>query len=239
MRKKNLRWALITLITVSVAFVALGGPVVAKNFIDGGDIAPGTVGGRQIANGAISARKLSRRARNALAGRAGPRGAAGARGATGPQGPAGANGGRGPAGAYRFVDRNGTLVGDSVGYYVGVYPQVRTADGVIITFDNDPGNSNATPLAATLYYQQAACAGPAYGGPGLPFESAIILASPASPGSQIYRLVNGTPQSFTAASARTSAGCAASTTRLTNAFEAQAAGTVPAVVKPLRLVPAG
>src|SRR5437868_7078983 len=128
MRKRNLRWALTALVAIGVAFVALGGPVVAKNFIDGGDIAPGTVGGRQIADGAISVRKLSRRAKRALAGRAGPRGAAGA---TGPQGPAGANGARGPAGGLNVVDQNGAVLGTFVDYYASVFPMVLTSSGAI------------------------------------------------------------------------------------------------------------
>lgn len=241
MRKKNLRWAFITLVAVCVAFVALGGPVVAKNFIDGGDIAPGTVGGRQIANGAISIRKLSRRARNALAGRTGPRGAAGARGATGPQGPAGANGGRGPAGGLNAVDQNGTVLGTFVDFYASVFPMVLTPSGAIVAYDTDITTQNAIGLGpTTLYYQQALCAGQAYGQwGGLPFDLAIILQAPATPGSAMYKLTPGTPQTFTAASERTRTGCAASTTRITNAFPAQAAGTVQGATKPLRIVPAG
>jgi hypothetical protein len=237
MLKKNLRWALITLVAVGVAFVALGGPVVAKNFIDGGDIAPGTVAGRQIANGAISVRKLSRRAKRALAGRAGPRGAAGA---TGPQGPAGANGARGPAGAYNFVDRTGAVIGRSFGYYSGILPEVVNSAGAVIVFDNDPSTANAIPIVGTLYYSQAACAGTPYVPPGLPPEFGVILASPASPGSQVYKADLGSAaQSFTAASSRGSGGCVASTTRLVGALEAIPAGTVPAIVKPLAQVPVG
>lgn len=228
-----MRWVVAALVALGVAFVAVGGPATAKNFIDGGDIAPGTVGGRQIANGAVSVRKLSRRARRALRGSTGPKGATGA---TGAQGPVGA---RGPAGTYDFVDRNGTVVGESFGYYFGTYAQVRLPGGAIVLYDNDPANSNAISLSTTLYYQQAGCAGAAYGPPGLPWDFGIIVASPAAPGSQIYRQVNGAPQSFTAASARTSTGCAPSASRLTNVFEAQPAGTVPAVVKPLHLQAAG
>lgn len=241
MRGRKARWALTAAVVGVLAFVALGGPAAAKHFIDGGDIAPGTVGGRQIANGAISLRKLSRRAKGALAGRAGPTGSRGAAGATGPQGSAGAAGARGPAGAYRFVDRNGTVVGDSFGYYSGVLPEVMLSSGVVIVFDNDATTSNAVPLSpGVLYYQQAACAGTAYVSTGgLPIELGTILASPAAPGSQIYKPILGTPQSFTATSVRTASGCAASTARVTNAYEAGLAGTVPAVVKPLRQVPAG
>jgi hypothetical protein len=234
MPRRNLRWTITALVAICVAFVALGGPATAKKFIDGGDIKPGTVGGRQIANGAISVRKLSRRARRALAGRTGPAGA------TGPQGVAGApgaTGARGPAGAFRLIDQNGTVVGDFVGLVSGAYPQVLTDAGVILTYDNDPATGNALTLATPiLYYQQAGCAGPAYGtNAPYSFDLGIVLQNPPSPGSQIYKLVPGTPQSFTAASERTRTGCAASTTRVAGVFEAQPAGTVPAVVKPLRL----
>jgi hypothetical protein len=235
MRKRNLRWALTALVAIGVAFVALGGPAAAKHFIDGGDIAPGTVGGRQIANGAISTRKLSRGAKRSLRGRTGPRGANGATGATGPTGP------RGPAGAYRLIDQNGTVIGDFVGYYAGVFPEVLNSAGAIVAYDNDPTTANALPLSpATLYYQQLNCAGTAYGVTGgLPFDIGIILQSPAAPGSQVYKLIPGTPQSFTATSERTRTGCAASSTRVAGAFEAQPAGTVAAAVKPLRLQPVG
>jgi hypothetical protein len=79
MQRRNLRWMVAALVTIGVAFVALGGPAAAKHFIDGGDIAPGTVGGRQIANGAVSIRKRSpaervRGARRALPGRRARRG---------------------------------------------------------------------------------------------------------------------------------------------------------------------
>jgi len=230
MRGRKMRW-------VVTALVALGGPATAKRFIDGGDIAPGTVGNRQIANGAVSLRKISRRARRALRG---ANGATGATGATGAQGPPGAAGARGPAGAYNFVDRTGAVVGQAFGYYAGIYPEVKIASGAVVLFDNDPTTANAVAAVTSLYYQQAACAGPAFVPPGLPPEMAVILNSPAAPGSQIWVAdVSTAPQSFTAASVRTSSGCAASTTRLAGVFEAKTAGTVPAVVKPLQQVPVG
>lgn len=240
MRRRNMRWVLAAVAGVAVAFVALGGPVAAKNFIDGGDIAPGTVGGRQIANGAVSIRKLSRRARRSLGGRAGPRGAAGAAGPAGPAGAAGAAGARGPAGAYNFVDRTGAVIGRSFGYYSGVLPEVVNSAGAVIVFDNDPSTANAFPVLGALYYAQAACAGTPYVPPGLPPEFGVILASPASPGSQVYKAdLRSVAQSFTAASSRGSGGCVASTARLVGALEAIPAGTVPAIVKPLAQVPAG
>jgi len=238
MRGRKLRWVVTALVALGVAFVAAGGPATAKKFIDGGDIAPGTVGGRQIANGAISVRKLSRRARRALRGSTGPKGATGATGAAGAQGPAGP---RGPAGAARFVDRNGTVVGDVFSYYTGLYPEVMLPAGVVIVFDNDATNSNALSLIpGTLYYQQAACAGTPYMTTSgvLPLEFGVILENPAVPGSTVYKGV-GSPQTFTSVSIRNASGCSASATRVSNAYEAQVATTVPAVVKPLHQVPVG
>jgi hypothetical protein len=230
-----MRWVVMALVALGVAFVAVGGPATAKNFINGGDIAPGTVGGRQIANGAISVRKLSRRARRALKGSTGPKGATGATGGQGPTGP------RGPAGAYNFVDRNGTVVGQAFGYYSGLYPEVMLPAGVVVLWDSDATNGNAFNIVpGTLYYQQAACAGTPYmtNLAVIPIEIGVILENPPTPGSTVYKGV-GSPQSFTSVSIRNASGCSAAATRITNAYEAQAATTVPAVVKPLHQVPAG
>lgn len=223
------RNVLVVLALIAAAFVVLGGPAAAKHFIDGGSIKPGTVGSKQIANGAITSRKLSKSLRKAI-GKTGPRGATGATGATGGTGP------RGPAGGYQFIDQNGTVIGASVGYYAGVYPEVLI-NGVALLYDNDASTPNAIALNTTLYYMQAACAGTAYASTGgtLPFDAAIVLQTPASPGSPMYRMLPGTPQSFTAASTNTSTGCAPSSTRVTNAFAVQAAGSVPGAAKPLRL----
>jgi hypothetical protein len=229
-----MRWIVVALVALGVAFVAAGGPATAKKFINGGDIAPGTVGKRQLANGAVTLRKISRSARSAL------RGARGASGPAGPQGPAGAAGARGPAGAFNFVDRTGAVVGQAFGYYVGLYPEVKIGSGAVVVFDNDPTTANALPVITTLYYQQVACAGPAFIPPVMPPEFAVILDNPAAPGSQIYVAdLSTAPQSFTAASVRSSSGCAASSTALRGAFQAKTAGTVPAVVKPLQQAPAG
>jgi hypothetical protein len=235
MRGRKMRWIVVALVAVSVAFVAVGGPATAKRFIDGGDIAPGTVGKRQLAKGAVTLRKISRRARRAL------RGARGATGPAGPQGPAGAAGARGPAGAFRFVDRNGTVVGDAFGYFSGIYPEVMTSAGVVIVWDNDATNANAASIVpGVLYYQQLACAGTAYmtTGGAFPLEFGVILESPAVPGSTVYKGV-GSPQTFTYASYRTAAGCTTASASISNAYEAQAATTVPAVIKPLHQVPVG
>lgn len=228
MSGRKMRWGIAILAALAAAFFVAGGPATAKHFINGGDIKPGTV----------TARALSRGAKRALRGKTG---AQGARGATGATGPAGAAGARGPAGAYKFVDRTGAVVGDAFGYYSGVYPEVRIASGAVVIFDNDPTTANAFSLiSSTLYYQQAACAGPAFIPPGLPPEIATIVDSPAAPGSQIYVAdLSTTPQSFTTVSIRNSSGCSAVAARIAGAFQAKTAGTVPAVVKPLREVPAG
>lgn len=249
--KRNVVLAVIA--AAAAAFVISGGLAMAARLITGRDLAAGTITGRELARGSVSTAKLTRSAKRSLRGPQGPRGAAGARGAAGPAGPVGAAGAAGPqgpqgpqgargaAGAYVWVDVNGRVAGAVAGIFSGVYPMVFTPEGAIITFDNDPATQIAIPFGgSTLYYQQLNCGGPAYGSYnlGVPFQSAIILASPASAGAAVYKLVPGTPQAFTATSERTAAGCRASTTRLTYGYQAVDGGTVPYVAKPLSQVPA-
>ena len=205
-----------------------GGAAVAGGLIHGKDLAKGTITSRELGAKSVTSAKLSKSVKKQL-------------GKPGPAGPAGAAGARGPAGRLDFVDQNGTVIGESVGFYASVYPMVRMGDGTILTFDNGPANANAYPLVISIYYTQAGCAGTgyAYTSGGVPFQSAIITASPAIPGSQIYKQVPGTPQNFTAASVKTNTGCAASTTPITKAFAVTEAGKVPAAAKPLVLRPAG
>lgn len=249
MGTRNRRFALAVVAAGLVAFVLSGGLATAAKLITGRDLAPGTITSRELARGSVSTTKLTRSARRALRGPAGARGAAGApgargaAGAAGAAGPAGPQGPAGPAGkdgAYDFADQNGTVIGASAGFFSGIYPTVRLTSGALVTYDNDPSTPNALAFAPpTLYYQQAACAGPAYGVTApYPFDTAIILQNPAAPGSAVYHLTPGTPQSFTATSERTRTGCAASATRVAGAFVAEAAGTLPNPAKPLRLVPA-
>ncbi|HZV75017.1 MAG TPA: hypothetical protein VFF79_14975 [Conexibacter sp.] len=238
MRRRNVRWALTALVAIGVAFVALGGPAAAKHFINGGDIKPGTVGSTQLARGAVTASKLSRGAKRALAGRTGPRGA------TGPTGPAGANGAagaRGPAGAFNVVDAQGRVLGQSVGFFSGTLPEAYTADGAILIYDNTlTVNYPAIVGGTTLVYKQAGCAGPGYApdNTSLPFQVAIVLDGPPVPGSNVYVMTNGSgAESFTYQSVKTSAGCTNSSGGISSAFPVRAAGTVPAVQKPLSIVP--
>ncbi len=80
-------------------FVALGGTSVAAGNVV---LARNSVGTRQVVDGSLQTSDLSSKARSALKGNAGPRGATGAPGATGSTGAAGApgvTGSTGPAGA--------------------------------------------------------------------------------------------------------------------------------------------
>jgi hypothetical protein len=207
-----------------------GGAAVAGGLIHGKDLAKGTITSRELGAKSVTSAKLSKSLKQQL----------GKPGSAGPAGPAGAAGARGPAGRFDFVDQNGTVIGESVGFYAGVYPMVRMGDGTIVTYDNDASTSNALPLAGTIYYQQAGCAGTGYSnGGGAPFQSAIITASPAIAGSQMYKLVPGNPQNFTAASVKNSSGCSPSSTAITKAFAVAEAGKVPAAAKPLLMKPVG
>ncbi len=137
-----------------------------------------------------------------------------------------------------LVDATGRAIGTSVGFYSGVYPQLLTADGVILTFDNDPSTNAAIPLLAGLYYQDASCSGTPYANSsGLPIQTAVLAQTPATPGSQIYRQF-GSLVRFRAASTRLNGACTASTTSVIG-FEVRTAGTVPNVVKPLSVVATG
>lgn len=214
-----------------------GGAAVAGNLIQGKDLAKGTITSRELGAKSVTGDKLSKAVRKQLGkgGAPGPAGPPGAAGAPGAQGP------RGPAGRFDFVDQNGTVIGEAAGFYSGIYPMVRLADGTLLLYDNDPANSNAIAAITSIYYQQAGCAGTGYANSGgtAPFQSAIITASPAVPGSQIYKQVPGAPQNFTAASVRNSGGCSASAVAVTKAFAVTEAGRVPGAAKPLIMQPAG
>ncbi len=166
------------------------------------------------------------------------KGPAGGTGATGPQGPAGA---RGPAGEFNVLDQTGKVLGQLVGLYAGTFPMVRTSSGAILVWANNPSDPNALALGAPqVYYRQAGCAGDAYGiySSGMLFDVGIIIGSSPSPGSPVYRLQPGTPQTFTALSTLTPTGCQAISSGVSSAYVAKAAGTVPTVVQPLYFEPA-
>jgi hypothetical protein len=165
------------------------------------------------------------------------KGPAGGTGATGPQGPAGV---RGPAGAYNALDQTGKVLGQFVGLYSGVYPMVRMPGGALLIWNNNPGDPNAvTTGSPQVFFRQAACAGDAYGiySPGFAFDVGIVIGSPATPGSAVYRLQPGIPQAFTALSTLTPGGCQAISSGISGAYVAKPAGTVPTVVQPLYFEP--
>ncbi|GAA4729123.1 hypothetical protein GCM10023350_10440 [Nocardioides endophyticus] len=204
-----------------------GGAAVAGGLIHGKDLAKGTITSRELGAKSVTSAKLSKSVKKQL-------------GKPGPAGPAGPAGARGPAGGFDFVDQNGTVIGESVGFYSGVYPMVRMGDGTIVLYDNDPATSSAVALVTSIYYPQAGCTGTGYANAGgQAFQTAIITANPAIAGSQIYKQVPGTPQNFTAASVKNSSGCSASTTAVTKAYAVTEAGKVPAAAKPLILKPVG
>lgn len=237
MRKRNLRWALTALVAIGAAFVALGGPATAKHFIDGGEIAPGTVGGRQIANGAVSVRKLSRGAKRALRGERGRRGAAGATGA------AGANGARGPAGALNVVDATGKVLGLYTGLFSGTYYTIFTAQGAMLVYEPSTATDTPIPIGGTaLFYRSTDCTGTPYApySGSYPLEMAVFPAGAPRPGNPIFVLASGTPQSFTYESVQSgSLTCTTSRGSSGPSLVARAAGTVPQVQKPFSIVPAG
>ena len=75
---------------------------------------------------------------------------------------------------------------------------------------------------------------------GYPIQMAIILDGPPSAGSKIYVMSPAaSAESFTYLSYRTSSGCTTSSSSVSNAYPAHEAGTLPAIVKPLTIAPAG
>ncbi len=166
------------------------------------------------------------------------KGKTGGQGATGPQGLPGANGAIGPAGAFDAVDQTGKRIGTLVGM-LSAYPMVRLDSGALLLWSNNPADPNALAVAVPqVFYRGAGCAGDAYGvHSALPFDLGIVIGSPPAPGSAVYHMQPGTPQSFTALSTLTPTGCQAISTPVTNAFVAVPAGNVPAVVQPLRFIP--
>ncbi len=84
-------------ISLIALFVALDGPGYAQQFIQ-------SIDGHQIKTGTIDANRLSKSARKALTGKAGPRGRQGPQGQQGPQGPGGSDGQPGTAVAYARIN---------------------------------------------------------------------------------------------------------------------------------------
>ncbi len=137
-----------------------------------------------------------------------------------------------------LVDATGRAIGTSVGFYSGVYPQLLTAEGVILTFDNDPSTNAAIPLLAGLYYQDDRCAGTPYANSsGLPIQSAVLGADASD-----ARLAD---LSAVRAASQIQSGQHETERRLhrlddeRDRLRGRAAGTVPNVVKPLSVVATG
>jgi len=170
----------------------------------------------------------------------GPAGANGANGSNGSNGANGQNGARGPAGAFLVVDQ----AGRTLGLYAGFGPfgiLAYTESGVLLSYDNVPTTNYPGVFYATLYYKVAGCAGPAYTNffvGSLGFEAPIVLASPPTPGSQIYSAIPANaPESFTWQSRRTASGCTNDTGSVTLGYQVTENGTVPLAQEPLMLVP--
>jgi hypothetical protein len=236
MRGRKTRWALTATVVGVLVFAAVGGPAAAKHFIDGADIKPGTIEGTQLADGAIGSSKLSRRLRRSFAGRSGRSGRAGAagrngaNGGTGPAGPQGPAGARGAAGGLNVLDATGKPLGLLTGWFNSTYYEIYTAEGALLIYDPSSATDTPIPLAPpVLYYRSTDCSGTPYGSYGpYPLESAIMLGSPARPGTPIYVLQAGVPQSFTFESVKSaSPGCTmsrSSTSSLLKPFQLASAG---------------
>lgn len=241
MLKTRRRTVIVALAAAAAIFVAAGGPATAGKLVTKNQIAPSAVTNKAIANGAVTDAKLSSSLRKALKAKTGSAGAAGAPGAAGGQGAKGDTGARGPAGAFNVVDATGKVIGQFVGTYSSNYPMAYTAEGAILTYDNNslsnyPTNINSGPL----YYKANGCTGQAYAyaSGGYLFQTAIVLDSPPNPGSKIYVALPGTPETFTAESTKSSGGCSDTNSGASQVYTVKEAGTVPTVTKPVLLQPA-
>ena len=162
----------------------------------------------------------------------------GRNGVNGSNGANGQNGARGPAGAFNVIDQAGNRLGLFAGFGIGLGPSVYTDSGVVLTYDNSPASIGPITLYTALVYKLAGCAGTAYAPyAGYPFEWPVILNVPPAPGSQMYSMIPGTPESFTYESVRTSSGCSNSRAAVTYGFPVRENGVVPIAQEPLRLQP--
>lgn len=260
------RLALVVLAAAAAAFVVSGGLATARRMIIGRDLAPGTITSRELANGSVTARQLARGLQRSLrgsrgsegrrgepgttgaagaAGATGAAGAGGAKGETGAAGPTGPQGATGAPGAYSVVDAAGRTVGSFAGWFNGSfstpYYSVMTPEGAILFYDGGASSnapSNASP--SVLFYKTTGCTGTPYVNAYAPSQFGILTESPAGPGSAVYVLdATASPETFTYASYRNAGPCSNSSSQATQVFPARRAGSVPIVLKPLRLVPAG
>ena len=243
MLRNRRRTVLVVIAAAAAIFVAAGGPATAGKLVTKNQIAPGAVTGKAIANGAITDAKLSAGLRKAIkkTGASGAAGAPGANGANGANGAPGAAGARGPAGAFNLVDATGKVIGQYAGMYSSGFPMAYTAEGAILTYDNNsPTNYPSFASSGPLYYKANGCTGQpyAYVSSSYLFQHSIVLESPPSPGSKIYVGIPGTPESFTAESARSSSGCSDTNSGASQVYTVKEAGTVPTVTKPVLIQPA-
>ena len=131
----------------------------------------------------------------------------GRNGVNGSNGANGQNGARGPAGAFNVVDQAGNARPvRRLLHRLG--PMVYTDNGVVFTYDNNPASIGSITLYTTLFYKVTGCGGTPYTSyAGYPFECPVVLRVPPAPGSTMYSMILGTPESFTYESVRTSSGC--------------------------------
>jgi hypothetical protein len=230
----------------AVAFVVSGGLATAAKLITGRDLAPGTITSRELGRGSVTARKLARGLQRTLRGARGARGAPGARGAAGSAGaqgaagPAGATGARGPAGAFDVVDAAGRNLGQFGGTFTG-FTTVITSAGAMLTYD--PVRANASPIffsGNAIYFREGSCRGAPYGvfNEGITIQAPYYAESIAVPGIRIWIGVAALPEESTFQSALSAGTCVNGAARIT-AIPLRDAGTLPAVTKPLVVVPTG
>lgn len=224
------------------------------------ELARGSVTPSKLARGAKRSLRGPRgfQGRSGVRGQRGPAGAAGARGPAGPaggpgqQGPHGATGpagATGAAGAFDMVDAQNRTIGVLVGAFtydgtslLDTHQMVMTAAGALLVFGVDSGRSGAELLDSPyqrLSYTGQNCTGTAYGDASAPGQFAILPEGGAA-GSPAYVLDWSVPVgSVGVASSRSDGSCNKVDSTVQRALPARQAGTVPAVAKPLRVVPRG
>lgn len=112
----------------------------------------------------------------------------------------------------------------------------------MLVYDPYPSGSNYPSAynSGSLYYKAPGCVGTPYvnvSSYGLALPT--LIDSPPGPGSTIYQPLPGTPESFTAQSSRSASTCTTSSSGASTMLPVKAAGVVPSVARPLRIVPAG
>jgi hypothetical protein len=232
-------------VALTALVVALGGTATAATVVitSSKQIKDGAVTGADVKNSSLTGADVKNRSLTAADFKGSIQGAKGDPGAQGAQGPKGDQGARGPAGAFNVADATGKVLGTMVSSISQPFMSFMTPEGAILTYDPNPVTPNYPMIVwgMPIYYQAGGCAGTGYVTPQWPqpLQTAIVLAAPPVPGSDVYVAQPGTPQAFTAASRRDGSGCAAVSTGVSGALPVKAAGTVPSVTKPLFYAPAG